>query len=441
MAAAREQGRGRRLSGAPAAAIRRHTSPTERNRPCATLPRSCSPPRPPLPPAPRSRDSRAAARPRRRRRAEPQIGSFGFDTAGMDRSVEPGDNFYHYANGTWAQDDPDPRRPHQLRHVHRARRPLEPRTRDDPRGSGAQAAARKIGDFYASFMDAAAVEAAGHRAAAAVASRDRRRQRPRRARAGDGPTCSGRASTAPFGGFVDSRRQESRHPHLSVLPGRARHARPRLLSQRGRRRWSQAQRLSGLSRPAADPGRRAERPTPAPPPCSALETSIAAGPLDPGREPRRRARPTINGRRADFARQGAGLRLERLFRGDWASRPSAASWSASRAPSPAWPPRSPRAPLAVLKDYLMLRRDRRCGALSVAALRRRQFRLPRHRRSTARRRIRSRWKRGVDLVTGAMADEVGKVYVERYFPPEDQGARRTQLVRTSSPRWTGASRA
>src|SRR5687768_15315188 len=31
----------------------------------------------------------------------PQIGSFGFDVAGMDRSVDPGDNFYRFANGNW----------------------------------------------------------------------------------------------------------------------------------------------------------------------------------------------------------------------------------------------------------------------------------------------------------------------------------------------------
>ena len=33
---------------------------------------------------------------------KPQIGTFGFDTAGMDTTVAPGDNFYEFANGTWA---------------------------------------------------------------------------------------------------------------------------------------------------------------------------------------------------------------------------------------------------------------------------------------------------------------------------------------------------
>lgn len=35
-----------------------------------------------------------------------QTGRFGFDEAGMDRSVRPGDDFYAYANGTWTKHTP-----------------------------------------------------------------------------------------------------------------------------------------------------------------------------------------------------------------------------------------------------------------------------------------------------------------------------------------------
>jgi len=35
--------------------------------------------------------------------------------------------------------------------------------------------------------------------------------------------------------------------------------------------------------------------------------------------------------------------------------------------------------------------------------------------------IRARWKRGVDLVSGAMGEAVGKLYVEKHFPPEAKG--------------------
>ena len=33
--------------------------------------------------------------------ASPKYGTWGFDLAGVDPSVKPGDDFYAYANGTW----------------------------------------------------------------------------------------------------------------------------------------------------------------------------------------------------------------------------------------------------------------------------------------------------------------------------------------------------
>jgi putative endopeptidase len=41
---------------------------------------------------------------------------------------------------------------------------------------------------------------------------------------------------------------------------------------------------------------------------------------------------------------------------------------------------------------------------------------------------RDRWKRGVDVVTSALRDDVGRVYVERHFPPEAKAAA-DELVR------------
>ncbi len=91
---------------------------------------------------------------------KPQYGTFGFDTAGMDRSVVPGDNFYQFANGTWAKstaipadksnygmftvlEDLSRERTHQI---------IEEQAKD----SGS-----KIGNAYASFMDTAAIETKG----------------------------------------------------------------------------------------------------------------------------------------------------------------------------------------------------------------------------------------------------------------------------------------
>jgi len=32
---------------------------------------------------------------------KPQYGAWGFDSAGEDKAVKPGDDFFRYANGTW----------------------------------------------------------------------------------------------------------------------------------------------------------------------------------------------------------------------------------------------------------------------------------------------------------------------------------------------------
>ena len=41
-------------------------------------------------------------------KASPAFGTFGFDEAGMDKSVVPGDDFYAFANGAWTRNTPIP---------------------------------------------------------------------------------------------------------------------------------------------------------------------------------------------------------------------------------------------------------------------------------------------------------------------------------------------
>jgi putative endopeptidase len=94
------------------------------------------------------------------------IGDYGFDSAGMDLSVRPGDDFNAYANGVWAKrtsvpgDDPywgvwdvlQERARGQVRDI------LEAAARAHaPAGTNL----RRIGDFYAAFMDAAAIDRRG----------------------------------------------------------------------------------------------------------------------------------------------------------------------------------------------------------------------------------------------------------------------------------------
>jgi predicted metalloendopeptidase len=92
--------------------------------------------------------------------------SSGIDIAGMDRSARPGDDFFAYANGTWLEKTEIP----ADRSSYGAGSMLAEQTdrrvadliqqtarTDGPAGSEQ----RKIGDFYTSFMDTTAIEAAG----------------------------------------------------------------------------------------------------------------------------------------------------------------------------------------------------------------------------------------------------------------------------------------
>ncbi len=90
----------------------------------------------------------------------------GIDVAGMDKSVAPGDDFNAYANGGWIKATSIP----ADKSDYGAATILVDRTRQqtveiiqDPVNSGpnATADARKVGDFYASFMDEAGIESKG----------------------------------------------------------------------------------------------------------------------------------------------------------------------------------------------------------------------------------------------------------------------------------------
>jgi putative endopeptidase len=90
----------------------------------------------------------------------PEYGTFGFDTAGMDRSVAPGEDFFEYANGTWLKNTPIPADKARYGMFNvlddlsktRTRAIIEEQAKDPN---------SKIGNAYQSFMDEAAVEAKG----------------------------------------------------------------------------------------------------------------------------------------------------------------------------------------------------------------------------------------------------------------------------------------
>jgi putative endopeptidase len=91
---------------------------------------------------------------------KPQYGTFGFDSAGMEKDVAPGDNFYQFANGTWAKNTPIP----ADKSNYGSFNILDDLSRERTRGlieDQAKDPNSKIGNTYASFMDTAAIEAKG----------------------------------------------------------------------------------------------------------------------------------------------------------------------------------------------------------------------------------------------------------------------------------------
>jgi endothelin-converting enzyme/putative endopeptidase len=107
----------------------------------------------------------AVALPASAEAAKPVYGDWGYDAAAMDTSVKPGDDFWAYVNGTWAKNtqiaaDRASAGPFVTlsdqaeKDVHEIVQQLANDQNRDHLG-------QQIGDYYASFLDQDAIDAAG----------------------------------------------------------------------------------------------------------------------------------------------------------------------------------------------------------------------------------------------------------------------------------------
>jgi endothelin-converting enzyme/putative endopeptidase len=97
--------------------------------------------------------------------AKPVYGDWGYDSSAMDSSVKPGDDFWAYVNGSWdkrTQIAPDRASAGPFVTLsdgaERDVRAIVEQLSNDP---NRDQLGQQIGDYYASFMDTAAIEAAG----------------------------------------------------------------------------------------------------------------------------------------------------------------------------------------------------------------------------------------------------------------------------------------
>ena len=99
-------------------------------------------------------------------RGQAAIGSFGIDLAGRDLSADPGDDFFQYANGTWAANTsiPDDRTRWGTFDILREKADEDARVIIEEvalAGGAPGSNQQKIADYYNSFLDEDAIDARG----------------------------------------------------------------------------------------------------------------------------------------------------------------------------------------------------------------------------------------------------------------------------------------
>ncbi len=354
-------------------------------------------------------------------KARPQIGTFGFDEAGMDRSVAPGDDFYAFANGTWSKNTPIPADKSNFGAFEvlqdlsdqRTRGLLEAATKDP---------ASKIGQAYATYLDTATIERKGLAPIkpmldwinARTSLTEYAALLPMTARAGIG---------GPFGVGVTS---DAKNPDAYTvglrqsglgMPDRDYYlsADPKLAAAKEAYQGHVAKMLTLAGEPDAEARAAA---------LVAFETGIAK--VSWTRIESRDADKTYNRMSlADVQKAAPGFDFATYFRTGGlpadsliVGQPSAIAGIAALIGS---------TPLRVLKDQLIVRALDAYADVLPKAFDDEQF----HFYGTVLSgtpQQQERWKRAVQFTSGALTDDVSKIYVARYFPPATKAAA-DQLVK------------
>jgi len=345
----------------------------------------------------------------------PTYGDFGFDEAGMDKSVAPGDNFYAFGNGNWAKNTPIPADKSNygsfnllddLSHV-RTHEILEA-AKGDPNS--------KIGVAYASYLDTATIDAKG----LAPIQPWLDTIKGLRGKAGY-PALLAQAARngvgGPFGAYIG---QDDKHPELYALslyqsglgmPDRDYYlsADPKLAETRA----AYEKHVTNVLTLAGEPNAAARAHA-----IVLFETGIAKAHWTNVES--RDANKTYNKMTvAELQKAAPGFDFAAMFAAAGAkvdtvivAQPSAIAGIAKLVRA---------APVGVLRDQLLVRSIDNFADVLPSAFDKEQFAFYGTTLSGTPQQ-QERWKRAVDFTTGSLADDVSKVYVEKYFPPETKAA-------------------
>jgi putative endopeptidase len=347
---------------------------------------------------------------------QPQIGDYGFDETGMDKSVLPGNSFYKFANGQWdaRTEIPADKSNYGMFTVlddlsrERTKTLIEESARDPN---------SRIGAVYASFMDEATVEAKGLapfepwlNQVRGITSKAQLPQMFAEARKmGIG---------TPFGGFVG---QDDKAPDQYIfnffqaglgMPDRDYYLKPD--AKLAETRAAYLKHITNMLTLAGEKNAAARAKA-----IVDFETNIAK--VSWSRIESRDATKTYNKMTlAELAQRAPGFDFPSLFKSSGAqgveslvvAQPSAITGIARLID---------RAPLAVVRDQLLIRSLDTYSDYLPKAFDQENFAFygtvlngtPEQE---------ARWKRAVNFTVGVLQDDVSKLYVDRYFPPETKAA-------------------
>ncbi|WP_394825243.1 M13 family metallopeptidase [Pendulispora albinea] len=362
----------------------------------------------------------------------PEASGHAIDRTAIDRSVKPGTDFFMHANGAWFAKAEIPADRNRTGVWLRIAEEIEKRTRGLLEEAARPGAARspgvqRVGDFYASYLDEAGIDARGVAPLAPVLQKIAKIADARALATYLGSTLRADVDVMNstdlhtdnvLGLWVEQDINEpSRYAPYLVQGGLGMPDRGYYLDESPRmqkyreayvRHLATTLRLAGI----ADADAKAAR-------AFGLEKKIAAAhvarvdssDVSKGNNP---------WARADFATKAPGLDWNAYFTGAGLERQTAfIVWQPSAVTGLAKLVKSE--PVAVWKDYLTARAVDPMARFLSKPLREEHFAFYEKelRGSEA---LPPRWRASLDATSEILGEAVGKMYVERYFPPETKRA-------------------
>ncbi|HEY0314435.1 MAG TPA: M13-type metalloendopeptidase [Allosphingosinicella sp.] len=355
---------------------------------------------------------------------KPELGAWGVDLSGMDKTANPGDSWYNYVNGTWDRTTEIPADKSSwggfgvLAELSNTRtRTLVEDIASKPAAQGSNE--QKIGDLYRSYMDEAAIEKAGIEPLKPYLARiDAIHSQTDLAAAFAEANRTGVGSPIGIGIQQDLKNNSLYAAYVGQggigLPDRDYYTEAKFEPIRAKyvEHVTNMLRLAGISEPEA----RAKR-------VFELEKDIAA--THWSRVQSRQTEKLYNPKSlAELAQMAPGFDWTTYLKGTGfadqsrviVAQPSAIEGTAKIIAS---------APIDTWKDYLTVRTIRASAPMLPKAFVDENFAFAKVLTGTPQ--LPDRWKRGVGVVNGVLGEAVGQAYVSRYFTPETK-AKADELV-------------